>query len=256
MKHLMAWILIAFFFTPVSLAGEYPEEIQIAVISDVPITAAAAHILQLAYQRLGVRMTTVHSPARRALMMADTGLVDGGMFRTSHAANIYPNLVQVEHVLLKGELRAVVLPGNGHVLNMPSTKPRKVAVRRGVIIAERMATELGMEPVSANTYEQARQLLKYGRVDVAFISHIEDFGPLALKDWQEFEILPEPVTRFNLYHFLNQRHEALAKALPNVLRQIEEEGTKKRILDSFRGRPNEGSVERSPLKKQQTHLQA
>ncbi|WP_223133621.1 hypothetical protein [Marinobacter sp. AL4B] len=233
-KYLSAWMLIILCVTTPSQATESQKELKIAAIIDVAITAATTEFLQKAYQRLGVGMKTLQTPPRRALMMANTGMLDGDLFRIEQAAFDYPNLVRVDYPLLKGKLHAVVRPGEGNLLSAPSAKPKTAAIRLGIIIAEQTAKAMGLQPVQANTYEQARALLESGRVDTAFVADIEGFGPLALDSWQEFEILPEPVATFTLFHYLNRRHEELAKALPAILADLEKEGIKTKILSRFR----------------------
>ncbi|MBJ6137492.1 hypothetical protein [Marinobacter litoralis] len=235
----IAWMLTALCMPLPSQATEPPGELEIAVITDVPITAATTELLQQAYQRLGVTMKTLNAPSRRALMMADKGLLDGDLFRIARVAYDYPNLVRVEYPLLQGELRAVVRPGDGNLLDSPKSTPIKAAVRLGIIIAEQTAKTMGMKPVQANSYEQARTLLESGRVDIALVSDIEGFGPLARSSWQEFELLPEPLATFTLYHYLNRRHENVARALPAILTDLEEEGLKTEILSKFREKQRE-----------------
>ena len=139
-----AGILAGFSQLPAALnAGERPDKVRIAVIDDVPSTIAAVQILETAYQRLDINMTTLVAPSRRALLMADTGNLDGDLFRIATVAEGYPNLVRVDFPLLKGKLHAVVR--NREIQQLPESRtndPIKVAIRRGVIIAENTATEL------------------------------------------------------------------------------------------------------------------
>ena len=242
-KHLIVWMLITLCVSTASQATEPQKELKIAAIIDVAITAATTEFLQHAYKRLGVSMKTLQTPSRRALMMANKGMLDGDLFRIEQAAFDYPNLVRVDYPLLLGELYAVVRPGEGDLLSAPSAKPKTAAIRRGIIIAEQTAKAMGLEPVQANTYAQARALLESGRVDTALVANIEGFGPLALESWQEFESLPEPVATFTLYHYLHRRHEALAKALPKVLADLEKEGIKKEILARFREKQSQWDSE-------------
>lgn len=216
-------------------ASERPDKVRIAVIDDVPSTTAAVQILETAYQRLDIDITTLVAPSRRALLMADTGNLDGDLFRIETVAEGYPNLVRVDFPLLKGKLHAVVR--NREIQQLPESRtndPIKVAIRRGEIIAENTARELGMEPIHAESYEQVRTLLEMRRVDLAFVSSIEGITPLANTDWHHLHILPEPVATFTLHHYLNRRHAGLAGDLAEVLAQLEQEGVRSQILKDVR----------------------
>lgn len=203
--------------------------IHIAVIDDIPSTTMAVRLLEAAYARLGLSMKTLVSPSRRALLMADTGQLDGDLFRIEAVASDYPNLLKVDYPLLEGGLYAVIRNPHAQKLPEPSDKPLKVAVRRGVIIAEKTAEALGMEPVHTESYEQIRTLLEWGRVDLALVSDIEGLPPLATGDWSQFSILPEPVTRFTLHHYLNRKHASLAEKLADELAEMDKEGLKARL---------------------------
>lgn len=237
-----AGILAGFSQLPAALnAGERPDKVRIAVIDDVPSTIAAVQILETAYQRLDINMTTLVAPSRRALLMADTGNLDGDLFRIATVAEGYPNLVRVDFPLLKGKLHAVVR--NREIQQLPESRtndPIKVAIRRGVIIAENTATELDMEPIHAESYEQVRTLLEMRRVDLAFVASIEGITPLANADWHHLHILPEPVATFTLHHYLNRRHAGLAEDLAEVLVQLEQEGVRGQILRTVRGKQKDG----------------
>ncbi|MBN7769535.1 hypothetical protein KUV44_03655 [Marinobacter daepoensis] len=219
-----------------SSANELPTKVQIAVIDNIPSANAAQQLLEAAYQRLNIHMTTLHVPSRRALLMADNGDLDGDLFRIDSVAEAYPNLLRVPFPLLNGKLHAVVRdPGISQLPASSAESPLKVAILRGVIIAEKTADALGMEPVHAENYDQIRTLLELNRVDLAFVADIEGITPLANDAWAGLHALPNPIVTFTLHHYLNQRHVRLAGALADVLAQLEREGVKSGILKSVRG---------------------
>ncbi|TVP61208.1 MAG: hypothetical protein EA349_00530, partial [Halomonadaceae bacterium] len=176
---------------------------QVAVIDDVPSTQAATRILSAAYGKLGIHMETTITPSRRALLLADQGLVDGDLFRVEAVAQQYPNLVQVPYPLLQGQLIAVVAPQHDNQLPDIDDRPLEVAVRRGVIIAETTAQNLGMKLVLTDSYRQMRILLERGRVDLLLVSDIEGLSPLYLSAWGHLGRVPDPVAQFTLYHYLH-----------------------------------------------------
>src|SRR5690554_202978 len=220
-------------------ADDHENSMYIAVIDDVPSTTMAVRFLEVAYQRLGLEMKTLVAPSRRALMMADNGKLDGDLFRIDSVAAEYPNLTQVDYPLLEGGLFAVVRDPAAQTMPEPDEKPLQVAVRRDVIIAEQTAETLGMEPLHTESYEQMRQLLERGRVELALVSDIEGLSPLTSDRWSQFTVLPEPVIRFKLYHYVNCRHGNLAWELARVLEELEHEGVK----DDIRKRTREEQVD-------------
>ncbi|MDP4546658.1 ABC transporter substrate-binding protein [Marinobacter sp. MDS2] len=238
-NYFYACLLAALLINPADSNAELPDRVQIAAIYDEPTTAAGAAILKRAYQRLGVDASVLITPSRRALMMADTGLLDGDLFRIGRVAQLFPNLIRVEHVLFRGTLRAVVRKDETHVLALPPPQSMTVAIRRGIIISELTARNMGVTPVYANSNSQALSLLQSKRVDAAFFTVISQFNPIAPQDLTGLNVVEKPLAAFDLYHYLNRRHWELANALPDVLRQMEQEGVIEKVLESFRERQGE-----------------
>lgn len=225
-QRLFPWLsLVLLCLSPLPSYAENREKVlKLAVIDDVPSTRLAAQVLGAAYEKLGVRIETTVVPSRRALHMVNQGVVDGDLFRIKEVANQYPNLVQVPYPVLKGRVVPVVRAHHPDQLPQSSGPPLRVAVRRGVIIAEMTATKLGMEPVLARNYQQMRDLLNRGRVELMLVSDIEGLSPLKNNDWRDLKVLSEPVTPFELYHYLHQRHADLAKPLAKILREMDLNG--------------------------------
>ncbi|MFL1485534.1 hypothetical protein [Marinobacter sp. LN3S78] len=226
-----------------SAAEDTPTELRFAVIADVPSTPLALELLRTAYGQLGINVVTRLVPSRRALLMADIGEVDGDLFRIADVGDQYPNLVRVPYPLLEGRLHAVTNnPGlvGLQSLGQLTTTDLRVAVRRGVIVAEQTAEALGMTPVRTDSYGQILAMLEWQRVDLALVSGIEGFSPLNDDIWDSIYVFPETVTDFTLYHYLHRRHAGLADPLATVLEQLEQTGEKARILERLRAGAESG----------------
>ncbi|MGM0570296.1 hypothetical protein [Marinobacter sp.] len=230
-KSIILTLLLGTSNAAIAETADLPDDLQFAVIFDVPGTTLAVQLLAAAYDNLGIVLTTREVPSRRALMMADNGQVDGDLFRIAEVGDRYPNLVRVPYPLLEAKLHAVSrFPGDRLLVGNGDWKPR-VAVRRGVLIAEQTAEDLGMVLVHADSYQQMQALLDWGRVDLALVSSIESLSPLDDERWDHLHIIPEPVTRFTLYHYLHRRHANLAEPLAKALEQLDRSGEKARIAE-------------------------
>lgn len=218
---------------PLNLSADAePEVLRLAAIGDVPSTDLAIQLLGAAYGQLGIEVTAVVVPSRRALLIANNGEVDGDLFRIEELESRAPNLIKVPYPLMEGRLLAVVR-GSGQITEQEGRLPR-VAVRRGVVIAESTAKELGMTPVVANSYAQMRSLLERRRVDLALVSEIEGYSPLNEDGWGTYSVLSEPVARFTLHHYLHRRHANLVAPLAEALKMQDASGDKNRILERAR----------------------
>ncbi|PAU80543.1 hypothetical protein CK501_08905 [Halovibrio salipaludis] len=191
------------------------DRVEVAVIEDVPSTCAALRIVKAAYQQLGISVDTLQVPSRRALFLAEQGRVDADLFRTPMVGEEKENLIRVPYPLLQGRLMAVFPEAD--VGDEPAFSGKRVAVRRGVLIAERTAERLGMDLARTRNYEQSLNLLEHRRVDMALVSHIEGGSPLGESKWARFHIHPEPVARFTLYHYVHRRHADLVEPLAEIM---------------------------------------
>jgi hypothetical protein len=230
----LAFLILMLGLGPAQVTAEPPERVfRLSVINDVPSTHLAVRLLTAAYKQLGITLETTIVPSRRALFLADEGRVDGDLFRVEEVASQYPGLVQVPYPLMQGRLLAIV-PSGQKELPLSNGKPVVAAVRRGVIIAETTASRLGMEPVLANSYEQMRGLLERGRVDLLLVSDIEGLSPTNDEKWRDLAVLPEPVTRFSLFHYLNRKHSELVHPLADIFRELDQNGSKARFVEQAR----------------------
>ncbi len=228
-KSVILSLLVASPGAALAESADPPGELRFASIADLPSTTLAVQLLSAAYDDLGIDVTAREVPSRRALMMASIGQLDGDLFRIAEVADRYPNLIRVPYPLLEGKLHAVSkFPDNRLLAGNGDWRPR-VAVRRGVLIAEQTADDLNMIPVHADSYQQMQAMLDWGRVDLALVSSIEGISPLQNERWDHLYILPEPVTRFTLYHYLHRRHARLVDPLAEALEQLDRSGEMARI---------------------------
>lgn len=214
-----AFLIIVLVLGAVSCASAGGEtatdRMKIAVIRDVPSTCAALRVMKAAYHQLGVSVDTLEVPSRRALFLAEEGQVDADLFRTRPVGEEKENLIRVPYPLLQARLMAVF--PDADVGPEPDFAGKRVAVRRGVLIAERTARRLDMELERTRDYEQSLNLLEHRRVDMALVSHIEGGSLLSKSQWARFHIHPEPVAPFTLYHYLHRRHAHLAEPLAEIM---------------------------------------
>lgn len=198
------------------------QELVFTTIEDVPATGAAVRVLTQAYDRIDQQFHTLEVPSNRALLLANSGAVDGDLFRIADIADDYPNLIKVPTPLMTGELHAVTLDPSLKKWNKEQLGSKRIGVRRGVLVAE-MAAE-GMNVILVDRYEQILRLLESGRIDVALISDIEGSSPLHTQPWSHVRVLEEPVQHFTLHHYLNRKHSDLVQPLSRALQQLHNHG--------------------------------
>lgn len=210
--------------------GRAGQTLNIAVIEDVPSVALGIRLLRAAYKELNIELVTHSFPSRRALLMAEQGVMDGDLFRVEAVGNDTESLVKVPYPLLEGQLFAVTREPVAD-WKASAQESQLVAIRRGVIVEEMTAASSGLEPVPTASYAQVNELLERGRVSVALVSEIEGFSPMQHASWSKFHQHAEPVTTFTLYHYLHERHKDLIQPLARILRRLDQSGAKRQILE-------------------------
>jgi len=171
-------------------------------------------------------------PSRRSLNMANSGRVDGELFRIAGIEKSFPNLVPVPYPLIQGRLMAVTMGSGITDWNPQHLSNAVVGVRRGIIVAERAAR--GLKTIMVNDYDQMLDLLKAGRIDVGLVAEVQGVSPLNAKQRAQLIVLVRPVTEFNLYHYLNNKHRDLAFPLAQVFRRLTDNGEFAAIVEATR----------------------
>lgn len=132
-------------------SGQEQQTLNIAVIEDVPSVALGIRLLRAAYKELNIELVIHSFPSRRALLMAEQGVMDGDLFRVEAVGNDSESLVKVPNPLLEGQLFAVTREPVAD-WKASAQESQLVAIRRGVIVEEMMAASAGLEPVLTESY--------------------------------------------------------------------------------------------------------
>ncbi len=112
------------------------------------IVVAVEAIMTEAYNRLGHDINVARIPANRSLHMANSGEVDGELFRVNNIDKTYHNLIKVPIDLYSIEMVAFTKNKFFTVDGWKSLAPYRVGYRRGIKVSERNLAE-GFDTVSA-----------------------------------------------------------------------------------------------------------
>lgn len=235
MKRLVRWltwlIIAGSGFWAAHSQAQTTASLTLASIAGVPSAELARRIMSAAYAKLGISIDSVPLPANRALLLAVSGEADGDMMRIAALDGRYPSLVQVPYPLLRGELRAITRdPGISH-WDPVALADKRIAIRRGVVIAERATAGLRVTAIADPT--QFIPMLERARVDVLVLSNIAGIEPLDNADWSQLRVLDEVVAHFRLHHYLHRRHAELAEPLAEILAQMQLSGETDAIINQL-----------------------
>ncbi|WP_020405607.1 substrate-binding periplasmic protein [Hahella ganghwensis] len=197
-----------------------------------PITHISIDIMTDAYRRLGITMKVLPQPGERALITANSGLIDGELFRIKGMDDIYKNLIRVPVAIAEIEIVAFARKESPiSVSGWASLTPFKVGYNRGVkVIEDNLLPSTHVEP--ANTVENAMKMLEAGRTDIAIdglINGLKIINDLGFKDLLPIE---PPLEVIHGFHYLHTKNRHMLKPLTKILRDMEKEG----VIRNYRER--------------------
>jgi polar amino acid transport system substrate-binding protein len=198
---------------------------QTLVIStiDGSATPIAEKVMTEAYKRMGKTMEIKKFPAERSLQVANSGEVDGDLYRKKDINQTYTNLIVIPVPVVSVDIMVFTKGKKFQVKDWKSLLPYKVGYRLGIKVIEDNIVK-GTKAEADPTLDQLFRKLEGGRNDIAIetrLSGLETISKLGLKG---VIMLEPPLVKSPLYHCLNVKNKHLVEPLTAVLRQMEKEG--------------------------------
>lgn len=207
--------------------------IRLSRIAGVPDQMVGGQILSAVYAKLGVKVEFVDVPAERALVLSNSGELDGEIQRIPGVEKVYTSLVPVPVSINYIEPSVFTTGMQFDVNGWESIRSYNIGIVRGVGSSERGTK--GMPHVEAvGDLDNLMLMLDHGRIDVAVTDLLS--GRIELKKLQlenRIHPLTPPLQRIYLYHYLNERHRDLAKRVEAELHRMEQSGELKQLHDMF-----------------------
>ena len=192
-----------------------------------PSTMAAQKILVKAYGQLGIKANFIAIPNIRALNMWTAGKLDGVSAKIIDSG--LPDSVKINIPIAFEEAVVFAVKKNISVDGFDSLKPLTVGYVSGITyMEERLRNVPQKEP--APNLESLFRKLEAGRTDVAVDSRFT-FCLVRKLGLNQIRILEPSLEKRLGYHFLHIRHQRLVPALEAVLRNMEKDGTIKKIQE-------------------------
>jgi polar amino acid transport system substrate-binding protein len=183
-----------------------------------------------AFRRLGIQLSIISLPTKRASVMADTGQIDGDLHRAHDYGGRHPNLVRVEFSHFPVTFFAyskrddVILADGWDSFN--HTKLRVEYILGSAIAGAELGRRVPPEQLSTVTKVEVgmrKLLLDRGDVLIALDLNVEPLLPLPeFRDSGIHKVAQ--LGQVPCYLYLQKKHAALALKLVPVLTQLKREG--------------------------------
>lgn len=186
-------------------------------------------LMTAVYRQVGYSLLIMPMPSKRGLVMANSGELDGELYRVKSIDTEFTNLIAVPTALgsmqIQGfALRPLPLDGWASLANY----------RLGAVLGSKFIEyrTTGMQINYASKPEQLFLMLKAGRIDVVVMDEVQ--ADMAL---ERLESNGEPlasiirlgvVDKVEYHTFLHRKHAALLPEVDHVLREMDSQGVLKR----------------------------
>lgn len=193
------------------------------MMNEDPVTVVSKAVMTEAYHRLGITIHAESMPAERAMISANSGVVEGELYRRDGMEKIYPNLVMIPVPIYFYELR-VFSKGKSFTVNgWDSLRPYSIGIVTGVKVVE--AATQGMSVESVATMEQAFTKLEKGRTDIVVSNGSSGLYIIKLLGLKGISELSPALDKFPVYHYLHKKNQHLVPKLTAVLEGMQLDGT-------------------------------
>ncbi len=213
---------------PFAASGAEQQLMHVSTLLETdPPMSIAEKVLGEAYKRLGIRLEVHKYPGERSLQSANSGQMDGELYRRAGMERDYPNLMQVPVPLQVYEIVVFTRDSALSISAWDELSSLTIGYVRGIEIIEANTKGMRTEPVP--TLQQALQKLMVGRTDVVVGNRVSGLAAIKALKLDKVRVLQPALASFPVYHYLNRKHAALIPRLTAVLQQMQQEKVIERI---------------------------
>lgn len=200
------------------------QSIKIAIPDDTSASDEySTEIIKEAYRRIGMIVEFHKYPVKRANLAADSGIVDGVLYRREGLEREFPNMVRIPVVIKKDDVIAVLNDKSIKINGWDSLLPYTVGCLLGFDSAIQNLSP-AQSTVTVNSAEMLYTMLELGRIDIIVDARTRAQQMLAILDLNDLIIAEPPLLSVSLYHYINANRRNLARPLTNALTDMTNEG--------------------------------
>jgi len=218
----------------VATASADPLRLSTANLAPVVTTAGDGYldrIVNRLFRNAGVGYEVKRIPARRGLVEANDGYLDGDMGRVAGVAEEFRNLVAVPEPVITVAFAGLFLRDDIQIRTAEDFAGYRIGYIRGWSLAQDMFAENDGVQVVRNA-ETLMTMLAQDRIDVAFMTiapalHIADrlgLNGVSVTEWR---------LKRDLFLYLHRRHAELVPVLRDLLLAMKADGSYDAILTGY-----------------------
>jgi len=223
-RNLFAGIffLAVFIAAPMLKQGHAQSKLVFVTPPNTIDTVTSEVITRRAYKRIGIDVQIKKFPGERALRLANSGKVDGEVQRINGIAAKYHNLIQIHPAINYIQGTVFTIAKTFEVNGWESLRPYRIGYIRGIKFAENNTTSMDSRAVS--DYQTMFQMLRKDRFDIIVSPRLNGLYQMKQLGIKQIKELNPAIMRFDLFHYLNNKHAALAPKISAVFKKMQANG--------------------------------
>lgn len=180
-------------------------------------------VIKEAYRRIGMTAEFLQYPVKRANLAADSGIVDGILFRREGLEREFPNMVRIPVVIKQDDVVAVIKDKTIKTNGWDSLTPFTVGCLLGFDSATQNLSP-AQSVVTVNSAKMLYTMLELGRIDIIVDARTRALQMLADLDLKSMIIVEPPLLSVTLFHYINASKRNLVQPLIKALTDMTNEG--------------------------------
>lgn len=198
-------------------------------LNDSKLSGFIDRITLEAFKRINVKLETVSLPAERALINANSGIIDGDISRIAGLNNKYKNLVQVNEKIMNWEFVAYSNKNINLDAGWNSLIPYSVSIINGWKILEKNVPS-EVELTKVKNPQQLFSMLKSQRSDLIIYEKWSGRYYLKTKKITDIHLVTPALIVKEMFIYLHRRHNKLIVKLAVSLKNMKNDGTYQKIM--------------------------
>ena len=201
-------------------------------IENSSYASISERVMLEAYGRMGREVAFSSLPAARALVVSNSGRVDGELYRIKNIHLKYPNLIMLPVPIGIMEGVAITTDPDISLSGWDSLQSHRVCIRNGVKFAE--AGTKNIDVHIANSNEQLFRMLGKNRCDIIILARLTSIAlAQAFTKTEKKPVYYSLLQTYPLFHYLHKKNENLVPELTKILEEMESDGTISKIREDY-----------------------
>ncbi len=170
------------------------------------------------YEQLGYEVHLHTAPARRMLVEADRGKLDGVILVPSIIEQHFPHLRRIDVPMASIDMVVLSHPSIPDIQSVDDLGRYRIGYLMGYETADTVLRDMHATPV--RNYNLLFKMVMKDRLDVILALRRESYRFVTEHpEFSQLKLHPKPLYDIKLYHYVNDKHALLEKQITRILEQ-------------------------------------